>query len=360
MSQSAYNERTRELLIKQYRSYPNMKEEDVFKYIFQSSFGCEHLVSDEDAAIKYIIREYETLHETRMPVVEALDGEYSRINLSCLTEGLKPETLAKLFLLSGKKEQNGKYLLEQKLQVAKELVEEGKLPFDSNDFNKSIDKWRAEGYPAIHHSDDFRVEYHPAYRVVDNRYADFLPVFAEIDKHSCQGCLIVAIEGGSASGKTTLANLLHQVYDCTVFHMDDFFLRPEQRTPERLAEIGGNVDRERFLEEVIKPCSEGNNVLYRRFDCNTQSLCEPIVITPDKLTVVEGVYSMHPILASYYNISVFLDIDSAYQSERINKRNTPQIAKRFFDEWIPLELKYFTGMNIKEKCNISVPIKKYE
>ena len=39
-----------------------------------------------------------------MPVVEALDGEYRRINLSCLTEGLKPETLAKLFLLSGKKE----------------------------------------------------------------------------------------------------------------------------------------------------------------------------------------------------------------------------------------------------------------
>lgn len=76
MSQSAYNERTRELLIKQYRSYPNMKEDDVFKYIFQSSFGCEHLVSDEDAAIKYIMREYETLHETRMPVVEALDGEY--------------------------------------------------------------------------------------------------------------------------------------------------------------------------------------------------------------------------------------------------------------------------------------------
>ena len=57
MSQSAYNERTRELLIKQYRSYPNMKEDDVFKYIFQSSFGCEHLVSDEDAAIKYIMRD---------------------------------------------------------------------------------------------------------------------------------------------------------------------------------------------------------------------------------------------------------------------------------------------------------------
>ena len=55
MSQSAYNERTRELLIKQYRSYPNMKEDDVFKYIFQSSFGCEHLRKEwDDSMIKAI------------------------------------------------------------------------------------------------------------------------------------------------------------------------------------------------------------------------------------------------------------------------------------------------------------------
>ena len=33
--------------------------------------------------------------------------------------------------------------------------------------------------------------------------------------------------------------------------MDDFFLRPEQRRPERFAEPGGNVDRERFAAEVL-------------------------------------------------------------------------------------------------------------
>ncbi len=51
--------------------------------------------------------------------------------------------------------------------------------------------------------------------------------------------LLLAIDGGSASGKTTLAALLAQRYGCPVFHMDDFFLRPEQRTPQRLAEPGG-------------------------------------------------------------------------------------------------------------------------
>ena len=78
--------------------------------------------------------------------------------------------------------------------------------------------------------------------------------------------VIVAIAGKCTSGKTTLASKLAQIYDCNVFHMDDFFLRPEQRTPERFAEIGGNVDYERFREEVLLPLKSGKAVSYRHFD----------------------------------------------------------------------------------------------
>lgn len=86
--------------------------------------------------------------------------------------------------------------------------------------------------------------------------------------------LLLAIDGGSASGKTTLAALLAQRYGCPVFHMDDFFLRPEQRTPQRLAEPGGNVDRERFFSEVLQPLRQGGPASYRRYDCHRQvSFC---------------------------------------------------------------------------------------
>ena len=36
----------------------------------------------------------------------------------------------------------------------------------------------------------------------------FLPLFEEIDKHLSQGKLILAVEGGIASGKTTLGKML--------------------------------------------------------------------------------------------------------------------------------------------------------
>ena len=65
--------------------------------------------------------------------------------------------------------------------------------------------------------------------------------------------LILAIDGCSASGKTTLAQRLAERFSGDVVHMDDFFLPLSLRTPERLAEPGGNVHYERFLEQIVIP-----------------------------------------------------------------------------------------------------------
>ena len=164
----------------------------------------------------------------------------------------------------------------------------------------------------------------------------------------------MAIDGGAGSGKTTIANLLQQLYGCTVLHMDDFFLRPEQRTPSRRAEVGGNVDRERFLEEVLRPLSQGRPVEYRRFDCTRQEVEPPVTIIPRPLVVIEGAYSMHPDLASFYDLSLFLEVSPTCQRARILKRNPSPWAERFFNEWIPLEQAYFSGMDVKARCTLSL------
>ena len=185
----------------------------------------------------------------------------------------------------------------------------------------------------------------------------FEPLFAELDRRLAGDAPVrLAIDGGSASGKTTLGQILAERYGCTMFHMDDFFLRPEQRTATRFAEPGGNVDRERFLEEVLLPMHRGEEIFYRRFDCATMSLQEPVKIVPGKLVATEGAYSMHPELASYYDLSVFLDISPELQRERISHRNTPEKAKRFFTEWIPMEQAYFAAFDIPAQCMLRIPI----
>ena len=344
--------KTRELLINHYKQYPKMEIQDMLKFIFQSSFGCEHMVSSEDFAIDYIKKEYASMVKGENPLIDSLDGEYSRVSISYLDKGLSAETLGRLFYLSAKKETQGKENLEKKLLVLKELINEEALPFSTHEAEKIINEWADSGYPAIHHSDTFRKEYRPTYRVIDNKYVGFLPLLAEIDKRLNKSSVIMAIEGGSASGKSTLADTLQSIYGCNVFHTDDFFLRPEQRTPERLNEIGGNLDRERFLDEVLMPLSEGKDVNYRKFNCTSMKIEDGITFKPSKLTVVEGAYSMHPDLSLYYDLSVYLDISPDLQRDRITKRNSQFFAMRFFNEWIPLEERYFKGMDIKDRCDI--------
>lgn len=180
------------------------------------------------------------------------------------------------------------------------------------------------------------------------------PLFEKIDVFLPNDNVIVAIDGGSGSGKTTLAAEICKKYDATVFHMDDFFLTPDMRTAERLNEAGGNVDRERFEKEVLIPIINGENVSYRPYDCKTGDFKEPLLITPKKLIIVEGAYSMHPSLAKYYSLSVFLDIGSDEQRNRVLKRNSPSVAKRFFAEWIPLENIYFEKTDIRKRCDLII------
>ena len=66
---------------------------------------------------------------------------------------------------------------------------------------------------------------------------------------------------------------------------------------------------------------------------------------------------MHTDLAECYDYSVYLDIDPKFQKERIHKRNSPQMAKRFFEEWIPLENLYFSQMQVKERCNETIDVR---
>ena len=350
------HESTRQILLSHYEKYPLMLLQDIFKFLHQSAFGCEHMVSSLQAATEYIRKESNDSIPYGNTLIDRLDGNYSRVHLGYLKEGLSADTLGRLFYLSSQTEDDGKASLEGKLCIVKELINENALPFSADEFDKAVSEWKADGYRAMHHSEVFRKEYKPAYRVISNRYVPFLPLFAKIDRMLQKGKAVIAIEGSSASGKTTLGEMLKEIYGCTVFHTDDFFLRPEQRTPERLAEIGGNLDRERFIEEVLIPLEEGKNIDYRRFDCSTMTVAPSVTVKPESLVIIEGAYSMHPEFEKHYDLSVFLDISPRLQKSRIENRNSPQTAIRFFNEWIPMEQEYFSKTRIKDRCNMSISI----
>lgn len=164
--------------------------------------------------------------------------------------------------------------------------------------------------------------------------------------------VVVAIEGGSASGKSTLGAALAQALDATLVHMDDFFLPMELRTAERFAQPGGNVHYERVLQEVLQPLQAGNGLEYGIFDCSVMAVNQIRREELRDVVILEGAYSLHPALRAFYDLKVFLTVDESTQKARILARNGEKMLRRFLKEWIPLENAYFEACSVKDCCDI--------
>ena len=341
---------TKSHILNQFQTYPQLELQDLMKFLYQSSFGCEHLLSNPDTVKKQIQQELDTKLDT-CNSIEYLDGDYVRLHLNY---GLSVNTLSTLFILSSQQEKNGKEQLEEKLQILIDMISNKELPFSLNNAKPTLLKWKEDGYPAIHHSNTFNQLYHPSYHLIHKKYVPFLKLFKHIDnKHPS----IISIDGRCASGKTTLSNLLKQIYDCNVFKMDDFFLQPHQRTKERLESPGENVDHERFEQEVLIPLSKHEDIKLRKFNCSTLSIQSAHLIPYKSFNVIEGSYSMHSDLQRYYSYSVFLTVDKQEQLSRLEKRN-PNMLNNFIQRWIPLEELYFKTFSIQDICDIKIDTSK--
>lgn len=343
------------LLLEQYKKYQKMQIEDMIKLLYQSEFGCGHMVSDERGSFDAIQEEAAALQPGTddFEAVEQIGEGLCRLHLSVLRRNtLSPGTLNRFFMLTANCQRGGAEGFEEKVAVMERLCVDGVLPFDTDTLRRTLGELRAAGYPAMRHSARYREAYAPSYRVVDKQFCDFLPFFCRIDKLlEKKERVAIAIDGGCASGKSTLAALLKSVYVCNVFSMDDFFLRPSQRTRERLAEPGGNVDYERFGKEVMEPLLTGEPFSYRPYDCKRQELSREVRSDVCRLNIVEGAYSLHPRLRDAYDLTVFLKIEPEEQKRRLFKRNK-EMCERFIREWIPLENKYFDELDISSKCDM--------
>lgn len=335
------------LLYSHLDSHPKAEITDAVKFLYQACFGGGHMIPDPQASYAYLCREASSLSKTRQGAeIEDL-GNYVRLDLSVLDK-LSAQTLNLIFVASAKNAPQDKAEFIDLLQIF----------YESDYFDKEkkaayLRRYRASGYPAVHHSDAYRAEYSPAYRVVGKQYAHYLEAFVRIDELlRTNKPISVAIDGLCGSGKTTLAALLGAVYDCNVFHADDFFLPTDMRTPERYATPGGNIHWERMKTEVLDPLKTGKPFVYRTFDCSIMDYSELVRVNPRPLSIMEGSYSMHPQLLASYDLRIFLKTDPETQSRRILERDGEHAHRSFVEKWIPFENKYFETFPIEKQCDL--------
>ena len=349
----------REVLNFHLKKYPKMQLQDMVKLIYQSEFGGGHMIADQAESLERIKKEYAGGGWENDSLVDPAGLGMCRISLKVLSQGLSADTLNSMFVHSAEEIHGSVKGLEQGLVLLNDMCRRRELPFSLEELQSYCEAYREKGYPAVSHSQAYREAYHPSYRIAAAGYGKYLPVFIAIDRLLKQkeeegsfSPIIISIDGMSGSGKTSLAKLLAGIYPCNVFHMDDFFLQPFQRTKERFEEPGGNVDYERFKEEILDHLGDEGGLEYRVYNCSQQKLDKKVRVPFQKMNIIEGSYSNHPFFGNPYDLMVFLEIDSKEQEKRIRERNGDFLLRRFLTEWIPLENAYFEACKIKEKASL--------
>lgn len=354
------------VLVEHGKRYPDMNIADAVKLLYQSEFGGGHMIVNPLKSLERLQQEWEQVKQQTKsikacgqkennPIEEIGDG-ICRMHLRALEQGLLPETLNRMFVRTADQKVGKLGRFEEKLNMFLHCCEDGTLPFDREEAFRYLTEYQKRGYPAVSHSEDYRNLYHPAYRVVSECYARYYPVFLAIDRlmqTSGKSQIFVAIDGMSGSGKSTMGRILQDIYDCNLFHMDEFFLRPEQRYEERLAQAGGNVDYERFQEEIWDHISDPEGLSYQIYDCGCGKLKDMVRVPYRRLNIIEGVYSQHPYFGNPYDLRFFCQISEKEQISRILHRNGEMMLERFKNQWIPMENRYFDTFRIREQsCSI--------
>lgn len=127
----------------------------------------------------------------------------------------------------------------------------------------------------------------------------------------------VAIDGMAGAGKTTLAAYLSKKYGAPVVHLDDFRLPPAERPKGWETIPGGDVDFERFEEEIVAPWMEKRPLVYTTVDPVTGEMLDRRALPDGQMFLFEGTYIMHPMIRDFFDLRLFVRVGAEEQARRL-------------------------------------------
>jgi uridine kinase len=181
--------------------------------------------------------------------------------------------------------------------------------------------------------------------------------------------VVVALDGGSGAGKSTIAERLVRLADADValVRLDDFYqtVIPESELPRGSVEerLGGVLDWSRVRSEALVPLRAGRPGRWHAFDfvrglgeAGTYSLKEELTEVAQAPTVlVEGAYSASPPLRDLIDLAVLVDVpDELRRSRTAARGDDDDFLAEWHGVWDEVEAYYFAHVCPPESFNLVV------
>ena len=192
------------------------------------------------------------------------------------------------------------------------------------------------------------------------RLADIANPIADRAKALVRGgaaSILIAIDGRSGVGKSTIARYLRNVLNAALICGDDFFAGAvtAPTSPVDAAHLAdGCIDRRR-LRAVLTTLKSGRAVVFHAFDwdafdgrlCTTQTRVEPRPVL-----ILEGVYAGHPDLRDLADLLVLIDAPAEERDRRLLAREGA--LTQWERQWRHAEDWYFTHLSPADQFDLVI------
>ena len=166
--------------------------------------------------------------------------------------------------------------------------------------------------------------------------------------------IVVALDGGSGAGKTTIAEGLMRFTETALVPLDDFYqtVIPEAEWPHKTVQqrLNGVFDWSRVRTEALEPLRAGRPGRWHAFDfmrglgeAGTYRLKEEVTqVVPAPTILIEGAYSASPLLRDLIDLAVLMDVQNKRRHLRTTARgDDTEFLRKWHAIWDAVETHYF-------------------
>lgn len=172
--------------------------------------------------------------------------------------------------------------------------------------------------------------------------------------------VLVALDGRSAAGKSTLAAAVAPLVGAHVLDGDDFYSGGTAETWDAMsaAEKASHCIDWRRQRPVLEKLARGEPASWRPYDWEADdgSLSDPPVnCDPAPVIILDGAYSARPELADLFHLRVLLDAPTDLRKMRLVQREGEDYRVDWNRRWDDAEHWYFAAVMPPDSFDLVIP-----